>query len=179
MLERYPYLQKYELKRDKNVFLFKIRNMKSLLLFVFLISLEICNAQDRLKEVPQDIPLEQLSTFVNEFLTAATQHDEKMVIKKLDHIYVKEQLKKFLKGNKKQFLDELFSGRDEKKDEYLTVPFHSITSIEVVEIIPNDETMTDYFFIVKTEKNEVKCQLFLRHHKIRGKYKLGFEGSFG
>lgn len=153
--------------------------MKSLLLFVFLISLEICNAQDRLKEVPQDIPQEQLSKFVSEFLTAVTNHNEKMVIKKLDHLYVKEQLKKFLKGNKQQFLDELFSGRDEKTNEYLTIPFHSITSIEVVEIIPNDDTMTDYFFIVKTEKNEVKCQLFLRHYNVKGKYKLGFEGSFG
>lgn len=145
--------------------------MKALLLFIFIIGFGTLKAQD--------IPQEQLSTFVTEFLTAVTKHDEKTVLKRLDNLYVKEQLKKILKGNKQQFLDELFSGRDEKTNEYLTIPFHSITSIEVVEIIPNDETMTDYFFIVKTEKNEVKCQLFLRHYNVKGKYKLGFEGSFG
>lgn len=127
----------------------------------------------------QDIPDEQRLKFVNEFLTAVMTHDQRTTIKKLDKSYVDQQLKKFLKGNKQQFLDELFSGRDKKTNEYLTIPFDAIISIEVAEVVPNDETMTDYFFIVRTDKNEVICQLFLKYHKVGKKIKLGFEGSFG
>lgn len=145
--------------------------MKTLLLLFILINFKMLHAQN--------IPDEQRLKFVNEFLTAVRVHDQKATIKKLDKSYINKQLKKNLKGNKQQFLDELFSGRDEKTKEYLTIPFDAIISIEVAEVVPNDETMTDYFFIVKTDKNEVICQLFLKHRKVGKKYKLGFEGSFG
>lgn len=127
----------------------------------------------------QEVSKQESSKFVNEFIAAVIAHNQDLVIKKLDKFYVKEQLKKFLKGNKQQFLDELFTGEEVNTKEFDALPFLSIISIKVEKIEENDETMTDYYFRVKTDKGEYICQLFLKHIQKGKKYKLGFEGSFG
>lgn len=145
--------------------------MKLLLFISFYLTSHILHAQE--------ISKQETLKFVNEFISAVESHNEDLVIKKLDKSFVKVQLKKFLKGNKQQFLDELFTGEEVNSKEFDAIPFASIISIKVITIEENDETMTDYYFKIKTENGEYICQLFLKHISKGKKFKLGFEGSFG
>lgn len=71
-------------------------------------------------------------SFIHSFEHAVKDHDDKSVMKLLDKKYRKQQLK-FLKGNKDQFLNELFSGENEAGD-YLNPDFRTINTITLVDV---------------------------------------------
>ena len=73
----------------------------------------------------------------------------------------------------------MFIGNNENSQEYLSVPFDSIISMEIESIEYQSEFMTNYFFKIKTEKDKLICELILIHKYKHKKWKLGFQGAFG
>lgn len=69
--------------------------------------------------------------FIHSFEMAVREHNTKDVFRHLDKKYRKEQIR-FLKGNKKQFINELFSGENEAGS-YMTPEFNTIHSITLVD----------------------------------------------
>ena len=129
--------------------------------------------------ISQEIPEEERLKFVNNFIELVIKHNSDLVIENLDETFIKKQLKKTLKGNKTQILDEWFIGNNENSQEYLSVPFDSIISMEIESIEYQSEFMTNYFFKIKTEKDKLICELILIHKYKHKKWKLGFQGAFG
>lgn len=119
---------------------------------------------------------EKQQTHVAKFITAVTNHDQKSVIKLMDKKYRKEQIA-FLKGNKEQFVNELFGGSDvNNSDIYVQLKLNEITKIEVAEVIElkGGEGYT-YIFRIRGKEKDVYISLGL---KKTGK-KYGFIGSVG
>lgn len=70
--------------------------------------------------------------FIHSFENAVRSHDSKSVMKHLDKKYRKQQVR-FLKGNKEQFINELFAGKNEAGS-FMTPDFESIYSISLVDV---------------------------------------------
>lgn len=139
--------------------------MKPTLLIIailLLIPVASLRAQDELTEVQK---------FANSFIEAVAEHDYKKVWKHLDKTYRKQQ-SKFLAGNKKRMMDELFSGEDGKK--WVTIDIEEVTKIEIAEVEENEDGTFYYVFRVRTTKYDVYSGLILKTIP-----KLGFEGASG
>lgn len=121
----------------------------------------------------QEIPKDQIN-FVNNFVAAAQKHDYKKVYKHLDKTYRKEQ-KKFLKGDKNQLIDELFSGTTEIDNNFVTIPLSEIIKIEVAEVMPNNDGSFVYIFRVRDTENDIMTSIQLNK---KGKH-FGFVGAVG
>lgn len=123
----------------------------------------------------QEVSAKQVA-FVNKFVTAVIDHDEKTIFNQLDKSYKSEQLA-FLNGNKKQLLDELFNGEDlAKPDKYLNFKISEITKFEIAEVIAlkGNEGYT-YIFKAQRGDQEIFCSL---RFSAKGK-KFGFIGGRG
>lgn len=120
----------------------------------------------------QNIPDQHLK-IVNKLINSVENHKKNGVFKVLDKSYKNEQLK-FLKGNKEQFLNELFSGEDIVTKDYQTPKFDEIVSIEVSSIIALKEGGYTYIFKVSTKNYTIYSTLLLTEEK-----KAGFVGSVG
>lgn len=118
---------------------------------------------------------EKQQKYIRDFTSAVSNHNSKKVIKLLDKTYRKEQLT-FLEGNKKQFINELFSGYEIDSDNYVNVAFTEILSFTVVEVIKlkGGEGYT-YIFNIKYGNVDIYCSLLL---KQKGN-KYGFVGAVG
>ena len=123
----------------------------------------------------QEISQKQID-FANAFIEAVSSHNQKKVIKMMDKEYRKEQLAN-LKGNKKQFVDELFGGEDMKDPSiYANIKLENVIKIEIAEVIPlKSGNKYNYIFRVRDSQFDILTTLIL---KKRGK-KFGFIGSFG
>lgn len=147
--------------------------MKSLLLIV-LFSTGISYGQENGEAQRRQI--------ISSFVEAVVNHKIEETISFMTPKYRDEQLKWFLKGNKVQFLDELFGGQDEISKEWLVVPFNSIIGLELVKIeIDEEELSWIVYFIVDDGKHLVHADLRLINWKgkKKGRIKYGFEGAYG
>ncbi len=106
---------------------------------------------------------EKQQAHVANFITAVTNHDQQAIIKLMDKKYRKEQLA-FLKGNKEQFVNELFGGSDvNNNDVYVQMKLTEITKIEVAEVIElkGGEGFT-YIFRIRGNEKDVHISLGLK-----------------
>ncbi len=117
-------------------------------------------------------PDEATKEFANQFTFAVAHHDYDEIWKFLDKDYRKTQ-KKFLSGDKKQLMDELFSGEDGKK--YVSLSIDSILKIKIAEVTENEDGSFSYIFRVRDERSDIMAYLRLVTHKK----KLGFIGALG
>lgn len=118
--------------------------------------------------------------YTGSFMKVVKRNDAKLTIKHLDRRYKKVQLKKFLKNNKEQFLNELFSGQDTLRQEFVSIEFLTIDDISLIEIIDNGaNNWIVYFLITTSNENIVKSELRLVLSKRFFRKRLGFVGSFG
>jgi len=117
--------------------------------------------------------------YTGSFMKVVKRNDAELTIKHLDRSYVDEQLKKFLKNNKEQFLNELFSGQDINSKEYVAIDFFSINDITLVEIKDDDEKSWIVTFQITTETNVIQSDLRLVLAKRFFRKRLGFVGSYG
>lgn len=120
----------------------------------------------------QNIPQEHTKV-VNTLLSSVMEHNSKGILKALDKAYKKEQLA-FLKGNKEQFLNELFGGEDLETGDYQNPKLNDITSIEIINVIKLKEGGYTYIFKVSTVSYSIYSTLYLSVDK-----KLGFIGAIG
>lgn len=116
---------------------------------------------------------EERLMFVNTFIDAVKTHDQKAILKHIDKSYKKEQLK-LLKGNKSQFINELFSGINEM-EEYKTPELSDIMNVELIDMKAIDDTNYNCAFEVETGDNVLYVELVLSLNKK----KLGFVGAVG
>ncbi len=121
----------------------------------------------------QEIDMKRID-FVNSFYKAVTSHNQKKIIKHLDKNYRKEQLA-FLKGNKEQFVNELFGGTDINTNEWVNLKLNEIDNIEIQDVFDRGENEWEYVFHVTSGEKVLKVPLTL---KQTGK-KLGFVGAVG
>lgn len=117
--------------------------------------------------------------YTTSFMKVVKRNDAKLTIKHLDKNYVNEQLKKFLKNNKEQFLNELFSGQDLNTDEWLAIEFNSINDITLIEIKPDELNSWIVYFKITTENNVIQSDLRLVLSKHFFRKRLGYVGTFG
>ncbi len=120
-----------------------------------------------------EIPTEHQKV-VHLFINGVKNHSEKDILKAMDKKYRKEQIK-FLKGNKKQFIDELFGGEDLTTHEYENQSLNTIEDIELYSIIKDKEGNYKYIFKSLSADSEILFTLFLTKRGL----KYGFEGARG
>lgn len=121
----------------------------------------------------QEIDMKRID-FVNSFYKAVTSHNQKKVIKHMEKAYRKEQID-FLKGNKEQFVNELFGGTDINTNEWVNLKLNEIDNIEIQDVFDRGENEWEYVFHVTSGEKVLKVPLIL---KQTGK-KLGFVGTVG
>lgn len=121
----------------------------------------------------QEIDMKRID-FVNSFYKAVASHNQKKVIKHLDKNYRTEQLA-FLKGNKEQFVNELFGGTDINSNEWVNLKLNEIDNIEIQDVFDRGENEWEYVFHVTSGEKVLKVPLTL---KQSGK-KLGFVSAVG
>jgi CRISPR/Cas system-associated protein Csx1 len=112
--------------------------------------------------------------FLKKFCKAVVTHKKSKVIKCMDHEYRTNQIE-FLKGNKQQFVDELFGGYDVETDEYVNVKLDEIENI----VIENTNELSNgtcvYTFLLITKDRTVMTNLDL----VKKEGKFGFVGAVG
>ena len=124
--------------------------------------------------------IEDAKKFSETFVKSVLIHDEEAILQHIDKSYKKQQLGKFLKGNKHQFLCELFSGFEEKSEEWKNIDYKTITEMTVTSI--GNEKSTDNWevhFQIKTSQFTINSHILLITQKRGRKTKLGFVGAFG
>ncbi|XOV67501.1 MAG: hypothetical protein ACFHU9_17945 [Fluviicola sp.] len=121
----------------------------------------------------QDISDKQIE-FVNTFVAAAKAHQYNKVYRLLDKSYRKEQ-RKFLKGKKKQLLDELFAGTGIDAPNFSVIPISEIIRIEVAEVIAMDNDNYTYIFRVQDVDHDILVSLEL----VKTGNRYGFVGAVG
>ncbi len=123
----------------------------------------------------QDIS-EKQHEHVNKFISAVSEHNQKLVIKCMNKAHRKEQIK-FLGGNKQQFVDELFGGTDIVTPEiYFNIKLNEVERIEVAEVIPlKGDAGYNYIFRVRSGKKDILSSLRL----VKKGRKYGFIGAVG
>ena len=122
-------------------------------------------------------PSMQRKVFAKQFLKYICDNNERKVRKSLNQNYRKEQTK-FLGGNKKQLLDELFAGLDQDSQYTHVIKFDDIESIviyEIAEITVEDKIAWIYVFKVSDGVHEILAPLLLEKHFGR----FGFIGARG
>jgi len=119
------------------------------------------------------IPKEH-TKIVQTFLTGVNEHSIAKVMKAMDKNYRKEQLK-FLKGNKEQFVNELFGGEDLNTHKYVNQIFKKIQTFELYSIIIDKQGNYKYIFRSQDGQSDILITLYLSK---KGK-KYGFEGARG
>ncbi len=147
-----------------------LRAMKRVLL-LFICLFVTLGAQAQEKK-----PSMQRKVFVKQFLKHVCDNNDRKVRKCLNKNYRKEQTK-FLGGNRKQLLDELFSGLDDAAETHV-IPFDDIASIEiyeVAEITVEDKIAWVYVFKVSDGVHTILAPLLLE--KYFGSF--GFIGARG
>ena len=109
---------------------------------------------------------------------AVPTHDPDQILPFMDKEYRKNQLDKFLNGNKEQFLSEFFSGTDETTGDFYNGNYHDITSIEVLSEKPEG---TDWVIEFRIHFGDIKIiQSYLLHCRPKGRTTLyGLEGVRG
>lgn len=140
--------------------------MKKILFAIVFLSYSFGFAQTQISDAQQK--------YVQAFITAVKEHNQKKTIKLLDKDYRKEQIK-FLGGNKDQFVDELFSGTSIGDGPFVVFDFENILSIEVAEVIDYENGEMEYIFRIKDSTNDALCSLFLK----KKEKKYGFVGAVG
>lgn len=145
--------------------------MKSIFLFLLLFTSTHCLTQETYQG--------EVDVFITSFIAAVEINDSERVIEHLDKQYVKTQLKQFLKNNKEQFLNELFSGEDCSSKTWVNFKFEEITSMEVAEISEVDAENLKIVFRVKNAEHEAKCDLLLKKTTKKKKINFGFIGEVG
>ncbi|MBK8486782.1 MAG: hypothetical protein IPL48_03235 [Bacteroidetes bacterium] len=136
-----------------------------------LILLMLCNVFIATSQTPVE-----LEKFISKFEKAVISHNYKKVLKLTDADYKSEQHDVLLKGNTKQFIDELFSGYDIQTDAFINFKLTEIDALSVQEVFQN--SVSDYIISwLVTSKNSgtAKCQL----HITKKKNKWGVVGAFG
>ena len=111
---------------------------------------------------------------IAKFLKYSISHNNKKIFKLLDKTYRKEQLT-FLKGNKTQLIDDLFSGMDIDNENFINMGLENILKIEVAEVIKNKDNTYKYIFRVRDSEHDILFSLPLK--KTKNKY--GFIGAMG
>ena len=113
---------------------------------------------------------------IRAFVHAVENHSVKKVIKLMNKTYKKEQLA-FLKGNKDQFVSELFGGTDftSNSEDYINIVFSEITKIEVAEVIALKKGGYTYIFRIRDGNHDILSSLRL----VKEGRKYGFIGSVG
>ena len=121
----------------------------------------------------------ELNNFFGSFQRVVLDHNQDETIAHLTPTYVKQQLRKMLKNNKEQFLNELFAGADETSGEFTTFRFNDITSFEVLECIADGDNEWDIVLLIGDGKHKAKCDLSLYRYKKGKKFVFGCEGAVG
>ncbi len=116
--------------------------------------------------------------FIDKFMEAVVAHKSSKTIRFCSKTYKKEQLRDFLKNNKRQFLDELFGGID-TKGQWQQIRFDQINHLELVEIKESGFAYFEVQFKISTDKTEVFSTLGLTKEIKRRKVKYGIEGARG
>lgn len=142
---------------------------------IFLLTISnsaFCEAEP---EVPQKVVSDDLISFMDKFNKAVIAHDEKLIFKMLDKTYRREQLK-FLQGNKKQLIDELFSGNNEA-GEWTNLNVSEITQCWMY----NNELLEDGNYSIwlelELENNIISVELLVQINKNPKKW--GIVGARG
>lgn len=145
--------------------------MKSIFLFLLIFVSTFCFTQESEQG--------KVDVFLTSFTTAVENHNADLTIKHLNKVYVKTQLKQFLKNNKEQFLNELFSGEECSSKTWINFKFEEITSIEIAEITEENAGIYNVVFRVKNATNEAKCNLQLEKTTKKKKEKYSLTGAVG
>lgn len=130
----------------------------------------------------QKVSVQKRDLFIEDFITVVKKHDQQGIINRLHPEYQKEHLKKFLKNNKTQLVNELFSGQLVKSTEYTSFQLNEIVEMEVFEILDvsdEDIELWDITFLVKSSDRAAYCSVQLKSSKKLFGFKLGFIGSYG
>ena len=123
----------------------------------------------------QDLSPKQTNS-LNNFIATVASNNEKKTLKFLDKAYSKEQLE-FLKGDKKQLVDDLFGGQQVgDTDNYINVKISEVTSIELQQVIKlkGENTYTVFFKIHKGDAEIISTLSMV----LNGK-KVAFIGGLG
>jgi len=144
-------------------------NMKNTI--ILFLSLFILSNTGMAQEI--NIPTEHKKT-VQLFLDGANLHSNTKILKSMDKVYKKEQIK-FLGGNTQQFIDELFGGEDLITHKYVNQSFDKLQKVELYSIIKDKQGNYKYIFRSQDGQSDILFTLFLTK---RGK-KYGFEGARG
>lgn len=121
----------------------------------------------------QEISPKQHKT-IRKFKEYTINHNEKGIFKLLEKSYRDEQLD-FLKGNRKQLVDELFTGPDLSDNSYVNSHLEAILKIEVAEVEQIDDHTWEYVFRLKDESHD----FFIHIQLIKMKNKYKFIGAVG
>ncbi|PHR31184.1 MAG: hypothetical protein COA38_08415, partial [Fluviicola sp.] len=96
----------------------------------------------------QEIDMKRID-FVNKFNNAVVAHKQGKVIKLTDKGYRSGQIK-FLDGNEKQYVNELFGGIDIHTEEYINLKLTDIENIEVQDVFNRGNGDWEYVFHIKS-----------------------------
>ncbi len=121
----------------------------------------------------QEISPKQHKT-IRKFKEYTINHNEKGIFKLLEKNYRGEQLD-FLKGNRKQLIDELYSGPDLSDNSYVNSHLDAIIKIEVAEVEQINNETWEYVFRIRDESHDFFMNIQLV--KVKNKYK--FVGAVG
>ncbi len=121
----------------------------------------------------QDGSQEQID-FVNDFKEAVREHDMRKIYRSLDRDYRKSQ-KKFLGGNKRQLLNELFAGTGITDEVFVVIPIDEILKFEVAEIERENSSTHTYIFRVRDANHDILTSLVL----VKKGKRFGFVGAVG
>ncbi|MBK8681323.1 MAG: hypothetical protein IPN31_05325 [Bacteroidetes bacterium] len=136
-----------------------------------LILLTVCNVFIATSQTPVE-----LEKFISKFEKAVISHNYNKVLKHTDADYRTEQHDAFLKGNTKQFIDELFCGYEIQSDAFINFKLTDIDALSVQEVFQNSESDYTMSWLVNSkELGSAKCQL----HITKKKNKWGVVGAVG
>lgn len=125
---------------------------------------------------------EKREKFINSFIMVVETHDQDGVIAHLHPDYRKEQLKKLLKNNRTQLVNELFSGQVIGTDNFTTFRLTEIKKIELqsgMESYDLESELWDLTFMVSAKERKALCTLQLKSYKKFFKKKYGIIGAYG
>ena len=116
--------------------------------------------------------------FIIDFTEAVNDHNSAKVIKMMNKKYRKDQIR-FLKGNKEQFLNELFSGY--KNGVFYNVKFDDIYECLFSELSEDQDGNTTCYFILTEQEydGEEAEEIYVDLLLIFEKGKWGFVGASG
>lgn len=117
---------------------------------------------------------DETDVFVQKFIDAVKSKNTSKIMACMDADYVRDQHDQFLKGNTKQFIDELFGGSAEKTGEWKNTPLKKIKNIELKS--RNEEHLV---FRIKSGRIWIRVELTLTVTTKNGDTVLGIRGAVG